>query len=309
MEIVIDKVYGRTNNSTTFLERIHLKKNHIFNSGILPSSTSQFKNNLMLKFKLFFILFSIFSYINCYAQYQLNNEPDYPLIGTAVMLGAGTYLLNSYVQPLDSNDISMMNKNDIFLVDRSLMADYHSDIAGISDYILTLNMSLPLTLLFDKNVNNEPLKYGLMYFETIAITASVTGLVKNYVTRTRPFVYGINAGIDLKMDKDARQSYFSGHSSWSFSSAVFISSIYTKLNPNSEYRSLVWGSTLLLAATTGVLRIASGKHFFTDVVTGAIVGSFMGWFIPYLHENELKESNNIEYTKYIKIFEMKYGVY
>jgi membrane-associated phospholipid phosphatase len=153
------------------------------------------------------------------------------------------------------------------------------------------------------------MKFGLMYFETVSITAAVTGLVKNIFVRTRPFVYGKNADLNLKLEKDARQSYFSGHSSWSFASAVFISTVYSKLNPNSEYQSLVWGSTLLLASTTGVLRIAAGKHYFTDVVTGAVVGSFMGWLIPYLHENDIKANNNTANIQNNKIFEFKYGVY
>jgi membrane-associated phospholipid phosphatase len=43
---------------------------------------------------------------------------------------------------------------------------------------------------------------------------------------------------------------------------------------------------LLLAATVGTLRVLSGKHFPTDVLTGAVVGSALGWLIPELHRNK-----------------------
>ena len=43
----------------------------------------------------------------------------------------------------------------------------------------------------------------------------------------------------------------------------------------------IWASGLTLAGVTGYLRIAGDKHYFTDVVTGAVVGSFVGFAVPY----------------------------
>jgi membrane-associated phospholipid phosphatase len=36
-----------------------------------------------------------------------------------------------------------------------------------------------------------------------------------------------------------------------------------------------------MAALTGYLRIAADKHYFTDVLVGAIVGSAIGVAVPY----------------------------
>ena len=38
-----------------------------------------------------------------------------------------------------------------------------------------------------------------------------------------------------------------------------------------------------LAATTGALRVAAHKHFPTDVLAGAALGSAIGWFVPQLY--------------------------
>lgn len=44
----------------------------------------------------------------------------------------------------------------------------------------------------------------------------------------------------------------------------------------------MWGLGLGAAVTAGWLRIAGDKHYFTDVLTGALVGSAIGFGMPYL---------------------------
>ena len=46
----------------------------------------------------------------------------------------------------------------------------------------------------------------------------------------------------------------------------------------------MWIGTHALAATTAYLRVHAGKHFWTDVMVGAAVGSGLGLLIPWLHE-------------------------
>ena len=49
-----------------------------------------------------------------------------------------------------------------------------------------------------------------------------------------------------------------------------------------RWAPLVWATGLTLGATTGYLRMAADRHYFTDVVTGAVVGSAVGFAVPYL---------------------------
>jgi membrane-associated phospholipid phosphatase len=44
----------------------------------------------------------------------------------------------------------------------------------------------------------------------------------------------------------------------------------------------VLGGGLALAAFTGYLRMGAEQHYLTDVLTGAAVGSLVGWAVPYL---------------------------
>ena len=41
-----------------------------------------------------------------------------------------------------------------------------------------------------------------------------------------------------------------------------------------------------LATAVSALRVASGKHWPTDVVAGAAVGSAIGWVVPFLHRTD-----------------------
>ena len=40
---------------------------------------------------------------------------------------------------------------------------------------------------------------------------------------------------------------------------------------------------MMVAATTANLRVRAGKHFYTDVIIGGIVGMSVGYLVPALH--------------------------
>ena len=41
------------------------------------------------------------------------------------------------------------------------------------------------------------------------------------------------------------------------------------------------------------MRIAAGKHFLSDVLTGAAIGSFWGYAVPKLHEISDRADNKV----------------
>ena len=52
-------------------------------------------------------------------------------------------------------------------------------------------------------------------------------------------------------------------------------------------------SGLSMAAFTGYLRIAADKHYLSDVLTGAIVGSAVGFVVPYFLHPRVDERRPI----------------
>ena len=108
-------------------------------------------------------------------------------------------------------------------------------------------------------------------------------LAKFTVRRPRPYAYGPAYEPDQDHGNNASLSFFSGHTSLAFSMATSYSYLFSKRHPDSPLVIPVWIGTHALAATTAGLRVGAGKHFWSDIVVGAAVGSLIGYMVPYLH--------------------------
>jgi membrane-associated phospholipid phosphatase len=107
-------------------------------------------------------------------------------------------------------------------------------------------------------------------------------LAKFSLPRERPAHHF--GGIEVEPAKDQEFSFFSGHSSLSFSLAVSAGMVAHYRHYRSE--PYIWAGGLALAAATGYLRIAADAHYFTDVLIGAAVGTAVGYLVPtYLHRD------------------------
>jgi membrane-associated phospholipid phosphatase len=127
-----------------------------------------------------------------------------------------------------------------------------------------------------------------MSLETALLVTAVPRLVKLQVQRIRPYVYNPDAPMQSKLTAEAKRSFFSGHTTSAFATAVFISGVYSDYFPKSAWKPYVWSASLLMASTIGYFRFESGKHFPTDIITGAVVGGGIGFIIPYLHRTSKK---------------------
>lgn len=114
--------------------------------------------------------------------------------------------------------------------------------------------------------------------QAVAVTRAVTQIVKVSARRHRPFVHA--QGPDAVADSpDGTLSFFSGHASTSFSIAASAATVATLRG----YKAAPWMWTgLAIAGTTGYLRVAADKHYATDVLTGAAVGTAIGVGLTYL---------------------------
>ncbi|MDB4986911.1 MAG: hypothetical protein JWN04_2089 [Myxococcaceae bacterium] len=122
----------------------------------------------------------------------------------------------------------------------------------------------------------------LMLSEAVVLTADLTLLTKYVFGRQRPYAYAARVDhLDVARRPQDNLSFFSGHSSSTFSMAVAAGTIATLRGY--EQAPWVWAIGMPLAALTGYFRIAADKHYFTDVLTGALVGSAVGVLVPWLH--------------------------
>lgn len=126
-------------------------------------------------------------------------------------------------------------------------------------------------------------KIGLEYAVTIAFAYGTKELAKLCVSRPRPYMYFDNVPQNKIDDGDWDDSFFSGHATLSFAAAGFTTFMFCQYFPDSPWKIPVISASYLLAATTAGLRLFSGNHFFTDVLCGAVVGSAIGYLVPYVN--------------------------
>ena len=219
--------------------------------------------------------------------YELRTGREIGLLATGLGVNGLALLLDKQTGPLTALQISQLNPNTINAFDRGATRNWSPSAGRISDITLLGTVAIVgltgLPTLRQKKWFTVP----LLYAETMLLTVGVQDIVKETALRTRPFVYNSAAPMADKLDKDARRSFFSGHAASSFASAVFASTVFGHYFPVSKWKPAVWAGSLALATTTAVLRYRAGKHYPSDILVGAGVGSVMGWLVPKLHQRKM----------------------
>ncbi len=115
---------------------------------------------------------------------------------------------------------------------------------------------------------------------TATWTAATTGWLKVLVRRKRPVLYTGDA-LAAATDRESQLSLPSGHTAFAFAAATTYLVIARRQHLPHRTRNalLLYGG----AVGVGALRVAAGKHFPTDVLAGAALGSAIGWVVPTIH--------------------------
>ena len=223
-----------------------------------------------------------------YAQspYKTSWSNDGPVLGVGIVFGVTGLIFDTGIQPLSAQDIAGLSRESLNSFDRSATFRYSPSISRTSDLFYGAAIIAPLMLLGHSEIRDDWETFIAMYSETMMLSSSLTTFAKGTVRRIRPYVYNPDVPLTEKATSDAQRSFFSGHTTMAFSSAVFFSTVYGDYFPQSQWRPYIWTGSLLAAGVTGYLRYESGEHFPTDILVGAIVGSAIGYLVPVLHKAE-----------------------
>jgi membrane-associated phospholipid phosphatase len=164
--------------------------------------------------------------------------------------------------------------------DRSARGVYAPAAARLSDVLLVLSVVDPLMANVAQGVNWRFANFSVVYSETLAINLALNTLAKVTVARPRPYTYKHATAPD---DADRYVSFYSGHSSTSFAAAVSGSYLFAENAPDQASRYVLWSSEFFLAALTANLRVRAGKHYYSDILVGALAGSGIGVATLLLH--------------------------
>jgi hypothetical protein len=114
--------------------------------------------------------------------------------------------------------------------------------------------------------------------ESVILATAITGVLKTTLGRARPFVSSDTNPTDFKLGggfgNADRQSFPSGHTTTAFAVASSVTSETRRLYPNAVkfVAPVLYGGATLV----GLSRMYHNKHWASDVVLGAGIGTFSG---------------------------------
>lgn len=130
----------------------------------------------------------------------------------------------------------------------------------------------------------------MLIAEVITVSSMLNQFVKYSAGRERPYVSRGNSGLYNKPSDD-NLSFYSGHTNLAFGLVVAAGTIATLRDYDAA--PYIWGIGIPMATLVGYLRIAGQKHYLTDVLVGASLGSALGFLIPWLHQKTVSEGDSL----------------
>jgi len=192
---------------------------------------------------------------------------------------------------LTHDEIAILTIDPIFAMDNFALNKYNPSLDRASDLVMVIPLAAPMMLSIPSFKNKDwqqVATLNIMYAEVLGLTFGMAELSKIALHRIRPFMYNNELSVDerylLNESGDGEKSFYSMHTAIAFSSAVFLSKVYTDTYGKSTQSSLICMSSLSLASAIGISRIYSGQHFPTDVLMGALVGGLTGYLVPVFHK-------------------------
>lgn len=216
--------------------------------------------------------------------FEITKKTDIPILCAGIALAGAGFALERSGQPLTQQQLNGLSRNSVNRFDRSATYRYSESIGNLSDILTDVAIAAPLGLLTDGKIRETVKTFFVIYAEVEMYSYVLPSFGKGLFKRPRPFDYNPAVPLNVKQSDDSRASFFSRHTTYAFSSACFISTMYGAYHPESKLRPYVWAGSLAAVSAVGYMRYRAGYHFPTDILTGALAGTLIGCGVPLLHK-------------------------
>ena len=260
---------------------------------------------MKISLKIYFLFILVLLVFQAYNQenvkvfpYHLNTKTEIVTISSGIALNLSySGLKNSgYVDLLSEDELNDLDSKQINSFDQKATEYWSPKYSDYSDYIKNTLRYVPaafaIPYIKSKSWKNI-FTLGFIYIEGYLVTTGLTRCTKILVQRERPYMYNTTTipeieKLNLSQEENSYFSFFSGHTSSSFYSATFISKAYYDIYGANEWFYIISTLSYSAASTVAYLRVKSGKHYPSDVIVGAIVGTGIGYLIPQIHKRKNK---------------------
>jgi hypothetical protein len=198
--------------------------------------------------------------------------------GVAASAIAGSALLYGYAPAHTPRTGSWFSFED------SVERNFSPTAISLSDGLLVASVLVPVAA----QAGSSGTQFGntmLVYGESLSLSLWLNSAVKYAVLRARPYTHNPNPVVKKLMERHRRDenlSFYSGHASTAFTALVSGGLVFSATHEaDGGERRAFWAVQAALAGATSHLRVRAGKHYYSDVLVGAVVGSGLGVLVPY----------------------------
>lgn len=214
-------------------------------------------------------------------QFRANYAADGAITG-------GAFVLSALFSLIDVDTQSQWD-SELLPIDERVKLNFSAKAAARSDALALGVIVMPLAAQLGLGTNEQLAQFTLLYGEALGINFLLNSASKYLVQRPRPYTYNPDPRVQAFAETqgyDSHLSFYSGHASTSFAAGVAGSYLFALSSPDKTARACLWGVELALATATTNLRVRAGKHFYSDVLLGALVGSAIGVVVPLVHQRD-----------------------
>lgn len=156
-----------------------------------------------------------------------------------------------------------------------------------SNQVLYGTVAAPLLLIgLDPRIRHEWGNVATMYVEAATMVGGLQSWTCMAAGRYRPITYIGSATMEQRTDPQNTHSFFSGHTASTATASFFMAKVLDDMHPElGPHRWWLYGAAAIPPALVGYYRIQGGKHFPSDVLTGALIGAAAGVLVPELHRS------------------------
>ena len=209
------------------------------------------------------------------------------IIGFGLMLTASILKKTKSTVKWDGTPYNIENVNP---VDAKLARPYNrmfdkiGDVCvGLAGLVVVASLAVVFFKSKDKRKAFKVAVYDCFNFLVSAFYGNgIYRILKTVAGRIRPYMYFANPSQKGIEENDFFRSWPSGHSANVFITFGFLLSWFAVRYADSKVKKPVLTVSFLICVSTMILRLLSGNHFLTDVLSGAAIGFAVSYSISVL---------------------------